>query len=170
MGSGLGNHLHVSALVFIIGYGLHYFAYLRGLANEDDVVQSSYLEKTVNGKKQKYKSGNTFIDKWLDFGGGYYGVVAVVTLLFIEIGELRQFISEWQDLDTFVQSLGIGWLINFFIEQFMNFISAAIWIVHYIGDYSAVQVAIFIGATYAAYNIARKLARVQVNKTLADAE
>ncbi|MBE1299242.1 MAG: hypothetical protein GJ680_04970 [Alteromonadaceae bacterium] len=168
MGSLAWETVYMSACVFAIGYGLHYFAYLRGLANEDDVVQSSYLEKTVDGKKQKYKSGNTFIDKWLDFGGGYYGVVAVVTLLFIEIGELRQFIADWQDLDTFIQSLGIGWLINFFIEQFMNFISAAIWIVHYIGDYSAFQVGIFIGATYVAYNISRKLARAQVNKVLAD--
>ncbi|MFC3092871.1 hypothetical protein DRW07_01460 [Alteromonas sediminis] len=157
---------YMSALVFVLGYGLHYIAYMKNLGNEADIVSAKYLKRDENGKKRKFKTGNALLDKWLDFGGGYYGIVAFIKLIFIEIAQVREFILEGPGIVAFLQSLGIGTIISFFIEQITNFVSAIIWPVNLIGRFSLLQAALFIVVTYYVCEWSRKLARQQVNKVL----
>ncbi len=158
---------YMSAFVFGIGYGLHYVAYLKGLGNKHDVVKPENLKKRVKQKNGKLKTGNSFLDKWLEFGGGYYGSIALIHLIFIELAQIKEFIADWPGGTEFINGLGINTLVTFFIEQIMNFVAAISWPVDYLGRYSIAQIAIFIGITYLAYQVSRKIARTQVNKVLA---
>lgn len=146
-----------------VGYTLHYYAFKNGIADENDIVDTQALKKQAQANKQKYKTGNGFLDKWLDFGGGYYGSVAMIKLIFIELGQIAGFISNWQGLDNFIDDIGIGMLINFFVEQIQNFVAAIIWPVDYLNEYSILQCGIFVAITYFVYEVSRRLARENLN-------
>lgn len=154
--------LYMSVSVLGIGYVLHRMAYSRGLGDDDDVVKR--VKKPVkesNGKvkqiKQKTDSG--ILEKWLDFGGGYYGTIAFVKLIFIELNQFRGFVSEWTSLGDFIQTLGLDFLIRFFVDQIMNFVAAISWPADYFSHYQVSQIAVFVGVTYVAYKLSSKLAR-----------
>ena len=158
---------HMGICAIGVGYGLHYYAYKRGMQDEFDVVNTKALKKDASGKKKDYKTGNGFLDKWLDFGGGYYGVIAMIKLIFIELEQIKDFIADWQGLSHFIGEIGIAMLVNFFIEQIMNFVAAISWPADYFGRFSFEQVAIFFVVTYVCYNVSRKLARNKIDsKTL----
>lgn len=155
----------MSVFVFWAGYLLHKVAYKKGIADENDLVKTKALKKDSEGKKREYKTGNTAVDKWLDFGGGYYGIVALIKLIFIELEQIGEFIMNWPGMNEFINDLGIGTIINFFVEQFRNFVAAITWPVDYLGRYEILEIAIFIGVTYYAYNYSRKLARAKLNES-----
>lgn len=155
--------LYTSVFIYGISYGLHYMAYVRGIGDGDGIVKAKTLRTVVNGKKKKYKSGNGFLDKWLAFGGGYYGIVAFVQFIFIELDQIKDFILNWPGLVVFINSLGINTLVTFLIEQFQNFIAAAIWPVDLMKRYSMTEVVIFVVVTYIVYEASRKYARVGVD-------
>lgn len=155
---------HMGICALGIGFALHYYAYKRGMQDEFDVVKTKTLKKDEKGKKKDYKTGNSFLDKWLDFGGGYYGVIAMIKLIFIEFGQIKDFIADWQGLDHFIDQIGIGMLVNFFVEQIMNFVAAISWPADYFGRFSFEQVVIFFVATYVCYEVSRKLARKKIDE------
>ena len=160
--------LYMGTFIFGISFCLHYLAYHRDIADEFDVVKTKSLKKDKTGKKRDYKTGNTLLDKWLDFGGGYYGIVALLHLVFIELAQIKEFISGWQGLSAFIDDLGIGTIVNFFVEQFMNFVAAICWPVDYLSRFSIFEIAVFIAITYVVHEMARKLARKEINKSLVD--
>ena len=162
--------LYMSVFVFALGFALHYIAYMKGLGDDADIVKTKQLKVDESGNKRKYKTGNALIDKWLEFGGGYYGIVAFIHLIFIEINQIREFLVEGPGFVEFIQSLGIGTLISFLIEQIMNFVAAIVWPVSLLGRFSIIEVAVYIVATYYMCEWSRKLARRQVNKVLVDEE
>lgn len=170
--------------IFITGYILHLMAYRKGWEDVDDDddfdiekeldldVEAELEEDLAQFDHDKVKSkysrgdGNTFLDKWMDFGGGYYGTVAFVELVFIELGQFKNFIVNFPGVSTFVDSLGIDFLVAFFVEQMMNFVAAIIWPTDYIAKFSILHVAIFIGVTWLLYEQARKFALRQVRSEL----
>ncbi|RUO26861.1 hypothetical protein CWE09_09280 [Aliidiomarina minuta] len=80
----------------------------------------------------------------------------MIKLLLIELDQLSEFIADWQGLDNFIDSIGIGMLVSFFVEQIMNFVQAIIWPSDYVSRFAIEKVAIFVLITYIAYNISRK--------------
>ena len=63
-------------------------------------------------------------NKWMAFGGGFYGVVALFTYLVIETIEVRDFLVKLPNV--FEHGL-INLLLTLFIESLKNFITAIIW-------------------------------------------
>lgn len=146
-----------------VGYVLHYYSYKKGLQDEFDIVKTKTLKKDTNGNKKDYKTGNGFLDKWLAFGGGYYGVIAMIKLIFIELGQIKDFIADWKGLNHFIDQVGIRMLVNIFVEQIMNFVAAIAWPTDYFGRFSFEQVVIFFVVTYLCYESSRKFARKKIN-------
>ena len=150
---------YMSVLVFVLGYFLHYHAFKHGLADDNDKVKTDALKKGPDGEEKDYKTGNGFLDKWLDFGGGYYGIIAFIHLIFIEFNEVKEFVLGWTGLDEFLQELSFNTLVNIIIEQIMNFVYAISWPAQYFNKFNLMQIAIFIALTYVFYTLSRKLAR-----------
>jgi len=80
-------------------------------------------------KSQKSKKFDPLHSKWMQFGGGFYGVVAFFTYLLIELAEVRDFFANFPDL--FRGGL-ISMVIHFFIESLQNFIAAIAWPAYWI--------------------------------------
>lgn len=120
------------------------------------------MTKNKNKKKQKSsprENNSDFIHKkWMSFGGGFYGIVALFTWLVIEINEIVEMVSNLGGILKFLQSLNIGLIVHVFIEGFMNFIIAIIWPVYWIKQISTGQTWIWFIAAFAGYSIGMKLA------------
>ncbi len=90
-----------------------------------DIDQDQHNENT---KKQKSVHLRQVIyNKYLKFGGGFYGAVALITYLHIECYQVIDFINKFTSLSDFIDRIGLGMLIKFFIEAIMHFITAIIW-------------------------------------------
>lgn len=153
--------------VFIIGYALHLMACYYGWEASNDEADDLDVESDldiqqydaeIDSSSYRKGHGNTVLDKWMSFGGGYYGTVAFVELIFIELDQFKNFVSNFPGVPEFIDSLGIDFLIAFFIDQIMNFVAAIIWPTNYLGKHSIFEVALFVGATWLIYEQARKRA------------
>lgn len=154
----LWNCLYMSALVGGASYGLHYFAYKNGIEDTDGKI-SRKIKDPETGKKKKQKYDNHALNKWLDFGGGYYGTVAFVTFVFIEVGQFISFISDWNGVIAYFKNFGIHSIVAFFIDQIKNFVQAIIWPADYFGTYDIIAIACMFGATYLAYRAGKAAAK-----------
>ena len=147
--------------VFAVSYCLHYLVYKNGMENESE------YKKITKGEPKSALIDHSAVNivthpmlkKWLDFGGGYYGVVAFVRLLQIEFEQVKEFIQQWQGTKQFVDELGLGMLINFLVEQFINFAYAISWPAHYVRRFSIWECAILVGSTYLVYAFSKNRAK-----------
>lgn len=154
---------YICLVLFVVSFGLHYYAFGKEIQNDEDEIKTSELKKDEHGNKVKYKTGNAFLDKWLDFGGGYYGTVAMVKLLLNEFSQFIGLISDWEKSGEMLSNFGIQTLVQLFVQQFINFADAISWPKDYFGQYPFSHVAIFVVTTYITYEVSRKFARKKIN-------
>jgi hypothetical protein len=81
-------------------------------------------------KTNKAKSGNYLYRQWLMFGGGFYGLAALWTLLSIEVGELISFLFNF-DLQELMADGFVAMLLNFIAAQVNNIVTAAVWFAYW---------------------------------------
>ncbi|WP_414828865.1 hypothetical protein [Alteromonas sp. H39] len=153
------------SMVFISSLLLHYLAYRKGLLSvwqddDDDQVQSEEVTD-----EQRENESNPLIQKWLAFGGGYYGIIAFVRLLIIEFKQLQDLVNNWKGFEAFAGGVDlnsiIGLIVSVFSAQFQTFAAAISWPAHYISTFTVSQCAAFIIATYLLYKGAQNLAWVR---------
>jgi len=136
--------------------------------NIDRFKSRKDLEKKLTNLKKSHdkdkkhdihKIKNPVARKWLDFGGGFYGMMAFFTYILIEIGEIADFIGSLSDLDQFISSLGIGLLIQFLINSILNFVYAMIWFITLQNVYYTNYPLLWLLIAYGSYLLGAWLAR-----------
>lgn len=150
--------LHMGVLVLMAGYCLHYFAYKSEIEAHD---QDQYTSKYSNWKGAL---ANPMVKKWLNFGGGYYGVIAFVKLILIELNQLIAFIKSWFEQGQFPGNFGLNTLISLFVEQFTNFAKAISWPAYYVRSFTIFECAVFVLCTYVIYECSKNLAKAKLDK------
>jgi hypothetical protein len=100
--------------------------------------------------------------KWMKFGGGFYGIVALYTYGLVEWKEVSQFIASFGGFSEFINNLSIQVLIRMFIEGLKNFITAISWPVYWMGDFGPQRMWIWMAIAYAAYWLGMKAAQRHV--------
>lgn len=83
-------------------------------------------------KKAEKKNGVTIdqdymFDKWMWFGGGFYGLAALWTFIVVELMDLGRFL--W-NLPTFITTFDggvMGFIGDFIVNQIGNIVSAFVW-------------------------------------------
>ncbi len=124
--------------LFLLSFALVSIALHRGwLVGESVKALQGGIEAL--GKSQKNKdSRRTFdpaVGQWFKFGGGFYGLVALYTLLLIELKDIASFLSGIGSLLLdFDPGALIGLVINLVIESFMNFVAAITWPVYWLSS------------------------------------
>jgi len=66
-------------------------------------------------------------NKWLKFGGGFYGVVGLLTYAVVELGDVWNFLVGFESLWSLISQFGLDMLIRLFVEALRNFIVAIAW-------------------------------------------
>ena len=95
--------------------------------------------------------GDPVHKKWLAFGGGFYGVVGVLTYVVVELGELRDFFRSFESLSALLAQIGFDMLINLFVEAMKNFAIAIAWPVYWMSEIRMNEVWIWVGVAYLGY-------------------
>jgi hypothetical protein len=97
-------------------------------------------------------------NKWLSFGGGFYGVVALLTYAVIEWDEIRGLFAGLDGIAGFFQNISVGLLINFFIESLLNLITAITWPIYWLSNVHSSHIWIWFIAAYGGYWLGARLA------------
>lgn len=132
--------------------------YLSGVENVREIERE--VKRLAKDKESK-PEGDLVHRKWLAMGGGFYGVVAVLTWVFIELGEILDFITSFESFDALIQSLSVGTLINMFIEAIKNSFLAIAWPVYWLTDIPSNHIWIWFIVAYGAYWLGSTLAARQ---------
>ena len=97
-----------------------------------------------------------WLGKWMWFGGGFYGLTALWTLLVMEFQEAfnfaLNFVSWWEQYEGSALSL----LIQFFVSQLANVIAALVWFSYWGEGFSLLWVAVAWFGYLAGNEIARR--------------
>lgn len=81
-------------------------------------------------KTSKTRRGNYLYRQWMLFGGGFYGLSVLWTLLVIETFELIGFIVDF-DLQALLADGVLAMLISFALAQLGNIVSALLWFAYW---------------------------------------
>ena len=145
--------------VGVAAYLLVWWAMRNGYLGEVETVKDIKREtKRIAKDKEAKKEGDPVHRKWLSMGGGFYGVVALLTLVHIELGEISDFIAGFEGVGPFLDSLSIGTLVNMFIETLMNSFTALAWPVYWLSDIHSNYVWVWFIAAYGGYWFGSNLA------------
>ncbi len=151
--------------VAVISFALVWWALHKGLLQEKEkfhALKQEIKAMSKSVKKSKTKDGpdmHPVHRKWLKFGGGFYGIVAMYTYVQVEWQELVSFISSFGGLGAFIRNLGIDVIIRILIDGLMNFITAIAWPFYWIGELGSSHMWVWLGITYAAYWLGMKSAQ-----------
>ncbi|MBT8051089.1 MAG: hypothetical protein KJO70_07815 [Gammaproteobacteria bacterium] len=108
--------------------------------------------------KEARKSGDPVHRKWLEFGGGFYGLVALLTLVHIELGEIADFLGDFGGLETLAGLISINTLVNIFVETLQNTLMALIWPFYWLDSQGMDHAWLWLALAYAGYWSGLKLA------------
>ena len=122
-------------------------------------ARSSAVTLMQSGEKPPAKDRlNPVHNKWLAFGGGFYGVVGLLTYGVVELGELRDFFLAFGDLPAFFAQLGFGTLVSIFIGAARNFVVAIAWPAFWLSDIHSDYIWVWFVVAYAGYWAGARLA------------
>lgn len=148
--------LPVAALSWLLFYRL----YSRGeLARDADrkTISASLKEIRKAEKQSKQPADSVLHAKWMKFGGGFYGVAALWTLLVIEASGAAGVLANPTSLEgMFRGGLG-GFIARWITNQVGTLVEAALWFSWWPGKGSSPLVWVIVA--YAAYMAGLRLAR-----------
>lgn len=97
--------------------------------------------------------------KWLKFGGGFYGMVALYTYLRIEWRDLSDFVAGLGGLAELLERFNVGMLVNLLLEAMFNFVVAVAWPVQWLVARPPAHALLWVVAAYAGYWLGMQLAQ-----------
>jgi len=130
--------------------------------NKGKNLGSSSAETAVPAPGMKRKT-DIFHNKWLAFGGGFYGLVGLLTYAVVELGELRDFFVQFESFASLLSQMGFDMLINLIIDAVMNFVVAIAWPAYWLSEIHGEYIWVWFIVAYAAYWTGAKLALQRAN-------
>ncbi|TDF39360.1 hypothetical protein EYS14_07510 [Alteromonadaceae bacterium M269] len=128
-----------------------------GLDSAMKVMVKQYKE---NKKKKVKQDTNPVMAKWMYFGGGFYGLMALITYLYIEAKEIFEFVVKLFKLswDQVWSHIGFDLLVDLLVEAIQNLISAFVWFHYWADEITMKNGWYWLGAAYIGYMLGAKLA------------
>lgn len=121
-------------------------------------IRDRLQELKQTHKNNRSRSGNYLYRQWLFFGGGFYGLAVLWTLLVIEAGELIRFFTNF-DMASLLANGIVALCINFVISQLGNMLVALMWFAYWPEDGGSAVVLAWVLMAYAGYLFGIHLAR-----------
>ncbi|MEJ8567261.1 hypothetical protein [Elongatibacter sediminis] len=171
----LHSGLSVGLASFALVYGLLRTGHLR---SPEDLGRfhhevDEFSQKRKQGKKAARKNGSgksgtgkisPAHEKWLEFGGGFYGVVALITFVRIEVSEVTDWLFRSGSPFDVLARLDIGLLVNVIIQSIMNFVAAITWPVYWLGELRGQSALLWLITAYAGYWLGIRLAALAIRR------
>ena len=121
-------------------------------------VRSAYLKYTNDGPETTAPNKkDKLLNKWMWFGGGFYGMAALYTLVVMEAMELFNFIATFPGFDELFKNGVIPLLVTFGVTQITNLYSAFAWFIYWTQQ----SVGLWILVAYLGYMAGMQVAKFQ---------
>ena len=148
-----------------VSYGLVWWAVRnRHIELPGSVGDMEKEVKRLAKNAETKKSGDPVHDKWLAFGGGFYGVMGVFTYVVVEFGDIIDFFAQFSGFGDLLSSLSFNLVIGFFLNAVMNFVVAITWPMYWLTHIHSNYIWIWAIVAYAAYWGGARLALQQSGK------
>jgi len=148
-----------------------YFAYSKGYLAPEVKITDAFNKKVHPNAKlsKKNKKSLAFLhSKWMTFGGGYYGLLALLTFIYIEIKQITQFLLQVTGIQDFIGLLSINALVAMFVDSIMNMVKAAVWFTYWPKVFDMSNGFIWLLTSYLGYRIGAVLAQRHAIKMMAE--
>jgi len=148
----------VSAFSFLMVY----YAYFKGYLSTDIEFKDAFKKNNTahSTLSKKNKKNLLFLhSKWVTFGGGFYGLIALLTFIVIELLQVTNFwlnVSSWQEVTAL---FSIQALIGMFVDSILNMIKAAIWFTYWPGILNTSNFISWVIVAYLGYRLGAKFAK-----------
>ena len=112
----------------------------------------------LHSKPEENKLTSMLHQKWLKFGGGFYGLLAFITYLHIELYQVIEFLQNFNGFADFIENIGFVMILNFFIEAIMNLVTAFVWPIYWTKFLPIGSLWVWIFVSFVCYSTATKFA------------
>jgi hypothetical protein len=154
--------LLVGIPVGVFSFLMIYYAYLKGYLSTDVEFRHAFKKqnKAHSTLSKKHKKNLLFLhSKWVTFGGGFYGLIALLTFIVIELLQIVNFwlnVSSWQDISALFT---IQALISMFVDSIVNMVKAAIWFTYWPEVFDTSNFIAWVLVAYLGYRLGAKFAK-----------
>ena len=97
-------------------------------------------------------------EKWMKFGGGFYGIVAFYTYVLIEWREVVDFVANFGGFLEMIKQVSIGAVIGLIVKSIVNFVAAIAWPFYWISRADQAYLWVWFVAAYGGYWLGLRLA------------
>ncbi len=149
--------LPVGALTYLM---IGYAQYTGALGDfSDRKSRSEALKGFKKSTKDSKAKPNLFMRRWLFFGGGFYGMMAVFTYIVLEAQDIWTFLVFLMDPANWTFEITIRLLVKLLINTIMNFVDAALWFTTWLKGLGFSGIVLWLVVVYLCYSMAARLAR-----------
>lgn len=99
----------------------------RGLDKKTMKSSMKALRKASNSEKAGHRVDYLLHRKWMKFGGGFYGIAALWTLIVIEVRDLVHFLANLDQAGHMFDQGLLSLLVSMLVNQITNFVQALVW-------------------------------------------
>jgi hypothetical protein len=148
--------------VQIFTFLMVYYAYHKGYLTSDVNIRDVFKDKKNPNRKLSKANKKSLLflhSKWITFGGGFYGLVSLLTFIYIELEQAVQFLMHATGLQSFLNLLTLNAIIGMIIESFTNMIKALLWFSYWPDVFDMDNIAIWFIASYIGYHFGAYLAQ-----------
>ncbi len=145
--------------VGLFGFGLVLWSIKNQYIGTQDKLDVLKEKKKLSDDKASDFKLNPVHQKWLFFGGGYYGTMAFITYIYIEFLEIIEFFTSYTSFDNMLDKISFGALIQLLIESFLNIIPAFVWFTYWPKVFDMSNGWYWLVASYAGFEIGSYLAK-----------
>lgn len=145
--------------IMAISFSLVYWAVKKEYINlEDDITQLKSNKKQAKKDDVEFKV-NPIYKKWLYFGGGYYGLMALIAYIHIEGLEVKTFIESYTSFSNLIDQITVTAVVSLIIDSFLNIIPAFLWFAHWPDVINIQNGWYWLLASYIGYRLGEYLAK-----------
>lgn len=108
-------------------------------------------------KPRQLSAEGVIMNRWLAFGGGYYGMMAFVTYVHVEVSDIYAAFSRFESFAQLIDALSVSFLIGLIVEAIKNLITAFLWFTYWDDVYTISYGWIWLAVTYASFLLAEEV-------------
>ena len=153
--------LPVAGLSWLLFYRLYSMGDLARDADHKAIRAGlKAIRKTTKRQKSNAPGTSILHKKWMKFGGGFYGIAALWTLIVIEVSGVVTTVLHPAGLQAMLDKGLIAFIVSLIVNQILTFVDALIWITWWPGEEGGLIV--WFTVAYVGYLAGLNLARLEV--------
>ncbi|MCW8876199.1 MAG: hypothetical protein OQJ89_09955 [Kangiellaceae bacterium] len=150
--------------VFLVSLVTLYWINNRSDKQFHEIIEKKEKSHKDEKDSEEDKHSDFLHKKWVQFGGGFYGMVGLWTYLVVEWKELTTIITDFKPFDLTISNIITEVIIKFLIESILNLLTALTWPIYWIGKMQGTSIWLAFIAAYLGYWVAETLLKNHFSK------